>query len=56
MKQCTSEIGRLTMTLHHGEEFHNDLRRRPDQDLALSTALSIDDVVLMIQRINPALQ
>jgi len=47
-------MGKLTMTLHDSEELHNDFRRRPDKNLALSTALSIDNIVLKIQQINPA--
>ena len=34
------------MTLHDSEELDNDLRRRTDEDLALATALGVDDVVL----------
>ena len=34
------------MTLHDTEELDDDLRRRADEDLALATALSVDDVVL----------
>ena len=34
------------MALHDSEEFDNDLRRRTDEDLALATALGVDDVVL----------
>ena len=35
----------LTVSLHDTQEFYNDLGGRSDEDLALSTALSIDDVV-----------
>jgi hypothetical protein len=35
-----------TVTLHDAEELDNDLRRGSDEDLALATALSVDDVVL----------
>jgi hypothetical protein len=35
-----------TMPLHYTEEFHHNLRRRANESLALSTALSIDDAVL----------
>lgn len=45
-------MGKLTMTLHDSEELYNDLRRRPDKDLALSTALSIDNIVLTINSTN----
>ena len=34
------------MTLHHAQELHNDLGRRADEDLALATALGVDNVVL----------
>lgn len=34
------------MALHDGEELDDDLGGRPDEDLALATALGIDDVVL----------
>jgi hypothetical protein len=40
------------MTLHDTEEFHHDLRGRANENLALSTALSIDNVFL--QRLNSA--
>ena len=39
-------IGRRTMTLHNAEELDDDLRGRADEDLALATALGVDDVVL----------
>jgi len=35
----------VAMSLHDTQEFYNDLGRRPDENLTLSTALSIDDVV-----------
>ena len=35
-----------TMALHDSEELDNDLRRRTDENLALATALGVDDVVL----------
>ena len=38
---------KLTMTLHNREELDDDLRGRTNEDLALATALSIDDVVLV---------
>jgi hypothetical protein len=34
------------MSLHHTEKLYNNLGRRPDENLALATTLSIDDVVL----------
>jgi hypothetical protein len=34
------------MTLHHAQEFDDDLGRRTNEDLALATALRVDDVVL----------
>lgn len=34
------------MALHDAEEFHHDLRGRANENLALSTALSIDNVFL----------
>jgi hypothetical protein len=34
------------MPLHYTEEFHYNLRRRADENLALATALSIDDAFL----------
>ena len=37
-----------TMLLHDSQELDNDLRRRTDEDLALATALGVDDVVLEI--------
>jgi hypothetical protein len=40
------------MALHDREELHNDLRGRSDKNLALSPALSIDNVVLVIRQIN----
>jgi hypothetical protein len=42
------------MALHDREELHNDLRGRSDKDLALSPALSVNNVVLVIQPINTA--
>jgi len=33
------------MTLHDTKELDNDLGRRTNKDLTLSTALSIDDIV-----------
>jgi hypothetical protein len=38
-----------TMALHDTEEFHHDLRRRANKNLALSTALSVDHVFLQGQ-------
>lgn len=35
-----------TMPLHDTKELHHDLRGRANENLALSTALSIDDVFL----------
>jgi hypothetical protein len=35
-----------TMALHNTEEFYHDLRRRANENLALSTPLSIDNVFL----------
>ena len=37
---------RLTVTLHDGKDLDNDLGARTDEDLALSAALGVDDVVL----------
>ena len=34
------------MTLHDAEELDDDLRGRTDEDLALATALGVDNVVL----------
>lgn len=34
------------MSLHDTEELDDDLRRRPDENLTLAAALSIDNVVL----------
>ena len=34
------------MALHDGEELDDDLRGRTDEDLALATALCVDNVVL----------
>lgn len=42
-----------TMTLHDTEELHDDLRRRTDENLALSTALGVDNVVLHIVSAYP---
>jgi hypothetical protein len=36
------------MALHDSEELNNNLRGRPDKDLALAAALGIDDVVLCV--------
>lgn len=36
------------MALHDTEELHDNLRGRADEDLALATALGIDDVVLWV--------
>ena len=44
----TPEI--LTMALHDTEELDDDLRGRADENLALATALSVDDVVLISQQ------
>jgi len=38
-------IWKLTMTLHDAQEFYNDLGGGSDEDLALATALSVDDIV-----------
>ena len=38
------------MALHDAEELDDDLGGRTDENLALATALGIDDVVLYIQR------
>jgi hypothetical protein len=38
-----------TMALHDTEEFHHNLRRRANKNLALSTALSVDHVFLQGQ-------
>ena len=35
-----------TVTLHDAEELDDNLRGRTDEDLALATALGVDDVVL----------
>ena len=35
-----------TMPLHDAEEFYHDLRGRANENLALSTALSVDNVFL----------
>jgi hypothetical protein len=35
-----------TMPLHYTEKFHHNFRRRANENLALSTALSIDDAFL----------
>jgi hypothetical protein len=46
------------MSLHDTQEFYDDLGGRSDEDLALSTALGVDDVVLrfdLIQERLPAL-
>ena len=45
---------KLTMTLHDREELDDDLRGRTNEDLALATALGIDDVVLRIRSAYPA--
>jgi hypothetical protein len=34
------------MSLHDTEEFYNDLRGRADENLALSTTLSVDNAFL----------
>lgn len=39
------ELADVTMALHDTQELHNDLGARANEHLALSTALSIDDVV-----------
>ena len=41
------------MTLHDGKELDDDLRRRADKDLALATALGVDDVILRTQSAHP---
>lgn len=38
----------LTVLLHDGEDFDDDLGRRSDQDLSLSSSFSVDDVVLFM--------
>ena len=42
------------MALHDRKELHDDLGRRPDKDLALATALSVDNVALVFRQISPA--
>ncbi len=42
--------GAHTMTLHDSEEFDNDLRGRADENLALSTPLSVYNVFLQRMR------
>jgi len=36
----------LTVLLHDGQDLDNDLGRRSDEDLSLSSSLGVDDVVL----------
>ena len=38
--------GRLTVLLHDSEDLDDDLGRRSDHDLSLSSSLGVDDVVL----------
>jgi len=40
--------GRLTVLLHDGEDLDDDLGRRSDHDLSLSSSFGIDDVVLKV--------
>ena len=39
-----------TVALHDAEKFHHDLRGRANENLALSTTLSIDNAFLQILR------
>ena len=39
------KLANVAMSLHDAQEFYDDLGGRPDEDLALSTALGVDDVV-----------
>ena len=41
------------MTLHDTEELDDDLRGRADENLALATALGVDDVVLRVRSAHP---
>ena len=38
----------LTMSLHDAQKFYDNLRGRSDENLALSSAFSIDDVILWV--------
>jgi len=38
--------GRLTVLLHDGKDLDDNLGRRSDHDLSLSSSFGIDDVVL----------
>jgi hypothetical protein len=42
------EEGRLTVLLHDGEDLDDNLGRRSDHDLSLSSSFGIDDVVLEV--------
>jgi hypothetical protein len=42
------EEGRLTVLLHDGEDLDDNLGRRSDHDLSLSSSFGIDDVVLLV--------
>jgi len=43
----------LTVPLHDTQEFYNNLGGRSDENLALATALSIDNVVKAVVLTNP---
>lgn len=45
------EEQRRTVLLHDREDFDDDLGRRSDQDLSLSSSFSVDNVVLPISSI-----
>lgn len=62
VKETTVGLGKkkrkertLTMALHHAQEFNDDFGRRPDQNLAFSTALGVDDVSLR-HHLDPSIQ
>ena len=38
----------LTMSLHDAQKFYDDLRRGSDENLALASTFSVDDVILWI--------
>lgn len=42
------EESRLTVLLHDGEDLDDNLGRRSDHDLSLSSSFGIDDVVLKV--------
>ena len=42
------------MTLHDAKKLDDDFRGRANQDLALATALGVDNVVLHIRSAHPA--